>query len=86
MCTRGLISQRGWKHTLIIAKRAQTEPKTALAGVMLATSFARLRASIDTFNTERMPSPPSGCGDSVYIVESRMEATGHTGRGEKPEP
>ena len=33
-----------------------TEPKTALAGVALETSFARFMASIAAFNSETAPS------------------------------
>jgi hypothetical protein len=36
-----------------MARIALTEPKTALAGVMLAISFARFIASMATFNDER---------------------------------
>ena len=43
---------RGRDDTLIIVRRALTEPKAAPAGVMLNISFARLRASVRTFNTE----------------------------------
>ena len=35
-----------------------TEPKTALAGVMLETSFARFSVSMATFSEERAPSRP----------------------------
>ena len=35
-------------------------PKTAFAGVMLETSFARLRASMAIFSAERTPSRPFG--------------------------
>jgi len=49
------------KRTLIIVRRILTEPKTALAGVTLAASFARFRASMATFNEEMVPSRPFGC-------------------------
>ena len=41
---------------MIIARRMLTEPKAALAGVMLETSFARFRASMAIFSVERAPS------------------------------
>jgi len=50
------MDHRRGKHTLIIVKRMLTEPKTALAGVMLATSFARFKASMAAFNDERVRS------------------------------
>jgi len=46
-----------------------TVPKTALAGVMLETSFARFRASIAMFSEERAPSRPFGCWDLVAIID-----------------
>ena len=47
--------------TLIMERRMLAEPKTALAGVMLAISFARSRASMSTFNAEMVPSHSLGC-------------------------
>jgi hypothetical protein len=38
-----------------------TEPKTALAGVMLNASFARFIASMAEFKEERTPSRDFGC-------------------------
>ena len=58
-------------HTLIIVRRALTEPKTALAGVMLATSFARFMASIATFNAEMVPSRPFGRSGVAAMVEPK---------------
>jgi len=49
------LEKRG-ERTLIIVRRTLTEPKTALAGVMLDTSFARFTASMATFNDERASS------------------------------
>jgi hypothetical protein len=40
--------------TLIMARITLTEPKTALAGVILQTSFARFMASMAMFNEERV--------------------------------
>ena len=36
-------------------RRILTDPKTALAGVILETSFARFMASMAMFNEERVP-------------------------------
>ena len=58
--------------TLIIVRRTLTEPKTALAGVLLEISFARLKTSMKPFNAE-VTSPRSlGCWDSVSMVETQM--------------
>ena len=70
------------KSTLIIVRRAPTEPKTALAGVMLETSFARFMASMATFNEERVPARlfdrwnfasmvQSQCGDKMTVTAGR---------------
>ena len=63
-------------RTLIIARRTQAEPKTALAGVMLEISFARLRVSMATFNAERRPSRSLEGLDVGAIAETR----GNSGR------
>ena len=63
--------RRGGEHTLIIVRRTLTEPKTALAGVMLETSFARFMASMATFNAERIPSLGFCPWEFASIVESR---------------
>jgi hypothetical protein len=44
------------EYTLIKARVTLTEPKTALAGVALESSFARFMASMAAFNNERAPS------------------------------
>jgi hypothetical protein len=44
------------KLTLIMVRTTPTEPKTALAGVMLAISFARFMASMAAFNVEKVTS------------------------------
>ena len=67
---------RSWerrKRTLIIVRRILTDPKTALAGVMLETSFARFMASMARFNEESVPSRPfCFCRwDWASIVEPR---------------
>jgi len=43
-----------------MVRRILTEPKTALAGVILETSFARFMVSMATFNEESVPSRPFG--------------------------
>ena len=48
-----------------------TEPKTTLAGVMLEASFARFKASMATFNEERVPPRPFGCWDSVSMGRNK---------------
>jgi len=57
------------KRTLTIVRRILTEPKTALAGVILETSFARFMVSMATFNEEMAPSRPFGCWGLASIVE-----------------
>ena len=59
-----------------MVRRTLTEPKTALAGVTLETSFARFMASIATFNDERTPSRRSCRWESGSMVEGQ-------GRGER---
>jgi len=64
-----------------------TEPKTALAGVMLEISFARLMASMATFNDERAPSRRRWVFGSIVEAQgSREEAVRHAGCEERPEP
>lgn len=67
-----------------MAKRTPTEPKTALAGVMLATSFARFRAPMATFNAERtsLSFPFCSC-DSVSIARAGGGKEEYMGYGEK---
>jgi len=43
---------------LTIVSRMLTDPKTALAGVIVETSFARFMTSIAIFKEERVPSRP----------------------------
>ena len=54
--------------TLIIVRRAPTEPKTAFAGVILEISFARFMASMATFSEEITPFRPFGRWDLASIV------------------
>ena len=61
------------KHTLIVARRALTEPKTALAGAMVEVFSARSRAPVAAFKAEIVLSR-SLCGwlwDSAFMVEIR---------------
>jgi len=74
---------------LTIVSRTLTEPKTALAGVMLDISFARFRVSMVTFSVEMTPFRPFGRWEFVAIVESRgrcEEDAWNTGWKEEPEP
>jgi hypothetical protein len=70
MSPRSSSPQNRRKRTLIIVSRTLTEPKTALAGVTLETSFARFKASMATFNAERRPPHPFGRWESVAIAET----------------
>ena len=74
---------------MIIVRRMVTEPKTALAGVMLETSFARFRVSMATFSKERAPSRPFGRWDLAAMVEmqdSWEKAVRRVSCEEEPEP
>ena len=51
-----------------MARRILAEPKTALAGVMLEISVARLRVSMATSNAERTPSRPFDCFGLVPVA------------------
>ena len=65
------------------------EPKTAFAGVMSPTSFAKLRPSMATFNAERIPSRPFSCCELSVMVEMRgscKEGVGCGGCEEEPGP
>ena len=68
------------RSTLIMARRMLAEPKTALAGVILATSFARFKASMAVFNAETVPSRSSGCWVLCSMVETRGVARRSRGR------
>ena len=59
-----------------MARRIPAEPKAALAGVMLETSFARLRVSMAAFSAKRTPSRLFGCLDFVAIVVAVRERCG----------
>ena len=67
---------------MIIVKRTLTEPKTALAGVMLETSFARFMASMATFNEETAP-PLRFC---LLELASMVETRGSGGKTEMWRP
>ena len=49
-------------------------PKTAFAGVMLDTSFARFMASIATFSEEGILPRSFGCWDSRFMNQSKVAA------------
>lgn len=51
--------------------RMLAESNAALAGVMLETSLARLRASTAAFKEERAPSRPFSRWDSVVMVQAQ---------------
>ena len=59
------------KLTLIIERITLTEPKTAFAGVILESSFARFKTSMDPFNAEIAPSRPFGRRDSISMAGTR---------------
>ena len=66
--------------TLIIARITLTEPKTALAGVILETSFVRFKASMNAFNVKTVFSCPLGRWDSACMVETRGSGGGRVRR------
>jgi len=78
MCESGwnTPSRKRREHTRIIVRRTLTVPKTALAGVMLETSFARFKASMAIFSEERTPSRPFGRWEPGAMA-------GMQGRGEE---
>ena len=82
--------RRTRRRTTIIVRRILTEPKTALAGVALETSFARFMASIAAFNKERVLSRRfCRLGPFGSMVESRgssEKAVCCAGCAEGPEP
>ena len=55
---------------MIIVRITLTEPKTALAGLILEGSFARVVASIAAFKAEITPSRSLGRWDMVSMVET----------------
>ena len=57
--------------TLIVVRIMLTVPKAALAGAMLAISFARFKVSMATFNAEIVLSRPLGRRDLASMVEAR---------------
>ena len=56
---------------MTIVRRILTDPKTALAGVMLEISFARFIASMAMFNEEMVPSRPFGGWGFVSIDDTQ---------------
>jgi len=63
--------------TLITVRITLTEPKTAWAGVILESSFARFKASIAPFSTEIVLSRSLGSRDSASMVETRSSCGGN---------
>jgi len=70
-----IVAEKG-ERTLTMVRTTLTEPKTALAGVMLEISFARFMASMAAFNGEIAPSRRSGRLDVVAMVEARGSCEG----------
>ena len=66
------------KPTLTITRTTLTEPKTALAGVMLETSFARFKASMAALNAEVAPSRSLGRWDVSVIETETQDGCGET--------
>jgi len=56
---------------LTIVRILLTDPKTALAGVMVETAFARFMASMAISNEEMVPSRPFGRWGLASIVETQ---------------
>ena len=54
--------------TFIVMRMMLTEPKTALAGVMLETSFTRFKTSMAVFNPETTPSHSIGHRDLASMI------------------
>ena len=69
---RSVINQQKTRRrlTLIVVRITLTEPKTALAGVMLEISLARFKASMAAFNAETAPSRSLGLWDLASMVET----------------
>ena len=55
---------------MIVVRITLTVPKTALAGAILAISFARFKVSMAAFNAETVLSRPLGRCDLASIVEA----------------
>ena len=64
-----------------MVRRILTEPKTALAGVMLDNSFARFRPSIAASSEERTPFCPFDRLDVSTMVETQGGCEKAVGRG-----
>ena len=56
---------------MIIVRITLTVAKTALAGAMLDTSFARFKASMVTSNAEIVPSHLLGRLDPAFMIKTR---------------
>ena len=55
-----------------MARRILAEPKTALAGVILETSFVRFKASMTALNAEAVPPHSLDC----WVLRSMAETRG----------
>jgi len=68
LCEPGPLPPQKRELTRIMVRRMATEPKTALAGVILESSLARFRPSMAMFSEERPPSRPFGCWDVSVMI------------------
>ena len=66
---------------MTIVRRMLTDPKTALAGVIVEISFARFMASMAIFNEEIVPSGPFGRWGLASIVETQRGGENTVVRG-----
>ena len=82
MNSRHLIAEEKGDPTRIMVRRALSEPKTAKAGVMLDSSFARFRPSTATFSEERTPSRHFGRWELSAMVETQSSCKKAVRRGD----
>lgn len=81
--------QKRRKPTRIMVSRTLTTPKTALAGVILESSFARLRPPMAALSEERTLTRPSGRWGPSAMAEAQgswEDGVWDEGREEKSEP
>jgi len=64
----------------MVVSRTLVEPNTAMTGVMLEASFARLRVSMAAFSEGRAPFCLFGCWDLSVIVETELGSYETTAR------
>ena len=82
MCEPGTSHHERKKHTRIVARRIDADPKTALIGVLLEVSFAILRRLMALFSAERT-------WDLSFMVEPQgvhERAVRRGGCKEEPDP